>query len=212
MRTVAKLAALIVLAISVSSASDDPPAKRLISAESNAPGVVYVATLQNGFTIRFNHRVQRNDQSRLFLTADENSYLDISTAQIANLSEENLPPGPVEAPKPEPKLDIPHAVAAASDKHGIDADLLYSVIRAESGFNPRAVSNKGAQGLMQLMPGTASKLGVQDAFELCAEFVMRFAVMHRGRDRHEFPILQMRREQEDPTLQRARDRRKAAGK
>jgi soluble lytic murein transglycosylase-like protein len=165
MRTVAKLAALIVLAISVSSASDDPPAKRLISAESNAPGVVYVATLQNGFTIRFDHRVQRNDQSRLFLTADEKSYLDISTAQIANLSEENLPPGPVEAPKPEPKLDIPHAVAAASDKHGIDADLLYSVIRAESGFNPRAVSNKGAQGLMQLMPGTASKLGVQDAFD-----------------------------------------------
>ena len=62
-------------------------------------------------------------------------------------------------------MDIPTAVTAASDKHGIDADLLYSVIRAESGFNPHAVSNKGAQGLMQLMPGTANKLGVQDAFD-----------------------------------------------
>jgi len=39
------------------------------------------------------------------------------------------------------------------------------VIRAESGFNSRAVSNKGAQGLMQLMPQTASQLGVTNAFD-----------------------------------------------
>ena len=56
-------------------------------------------------------------------------------------------------------------VATASDKHLIDADLIDSVIRAESGFNPRAVSPKGARGLMQLMPGTAAKLGVQDSFD-----------------------------------------------
>jgi soluble lytic murein transglycosylase-like protein len=43
--------------------------------------------------------------------------------------------------------------------------LLNSVIRAESGFNPHAVSRKGAQGLMQLMPETASKLGVPNAFD-----------------------------------------------
>jgi soluble lytic murein transglycosylase-like protein len=56
-------------------------------------------------------------------------------------------------------------VNAASDKHSLDADLINSVIRAESGFNPKAVSPKGARGLMQLMPGTAQRLGVQDSFD-----------------------------------------------
>lgn len=163
-RIFAKLGAIVVLGFGVCLASDEAAPKTTIAAESPTAGFVYVATLQNGFTIRFDHRVQKNDQSRLFLTTDENSFLDVPTSQIADLSTEKLPEKPAEPPKPA-KMDIPTAVAAASDKHGIDADLLYSVIRAESGFNPRAVSNKGAQGLMQLMPGTATKLGVQDAFD-----------------------------------------------
>ena len=47
----------------------------------------------------------------------------------------------------------------------MDADFIASVIHAESGNNPHAVSPKGAQGLMQLMPGTASWLGVKDSFD-----------------------------------------------
>jgi soluble lytic murein transglycosylase-like protein len=43
-------------------------------------------------------------------------------------------------------------------------DLLASVVKAESGGNPHAVSSAGAQGLMQLMPGTANQLGVNDSF------------------------------------------------
>ena len=50
-------------------------------------------------------------------------------------------------------------------RHGVAADLVEAVIRVESAFNPRAVSNKGAQGLMQLMPRTASSLGVRDVFD-----------------------------------------------
>jgi len=55
-------------------------------------------------------------------------------------------------------------LAHAGTEHNIDADLLASVVRAESGGHVRAVSHAGARGLMQLMPGTASELGVQDAF------------------------------------------------
>jgi hypothetical protein len=47
---------------------------------------------------------------------------------------------------------------------GVRADLIRAVIQVESAFNPRAVSPKGAMGLMQLMPATASRFGVIDAF------------------------------------------------
>ena len=57
------------------------------------------------------------------------------------------------------------AVHAASAAYGVDEAFLRAVIHAESAFNPRAMSIKGAQGLMQLMPGTASDLGVMDAFD-----------------------------------------------
>jgi hypothetical protein len=56
-------------------------------------------------------------------------------------------------------------VARASADFGVDAALLRAIMHAESAFNPMAISNKGAQGLMQLMPGTASDLGVVNAFD-----------------------------------------------
>jgi len=50
--------------------------------------------------------------------------------------------------------------------HRVEEDLVWAVIRQESGFNPKAVSPKGAMGLMQLMPETAALMGVTDAFEV----------------------------------------------
>jgi len=55
-------------------------------------------------------------------------------------------------------------IRAASIEYGVDEAFLRAIIHAESAFNPRALSLKGAQGLMQLMPGTASDMGVLDAF------------------------------------------------
>ncbi|MBS0212158.1 MAG: lytic transglycosylase domain-containing protein [Proteobacteria bacterium] len=55
-------------------------------------------------------------------------------------------------------------IAAASRAYGVDEGLIRAIIHAESDFNPNAVSNKGAQGLMQLMPATAARFGVANAF------------------------------------------------
>ncbi|RNL62654.1 lytic transglycosylase [Nocardioides marmoriginsengisoli] len=54
---------------------------------------------------------------------------------------------------------------AASEKYGVPAALLSAVAKQESGYDPKAVSPAGAQGLMQLMPGTARGLGVTDSFD-----------------------------------------------
>lgn len=56
-------------------------------------------------------------------------------------------------------------VEDAARAHGIDSALLHAVIAVESGYDPKAVSKKGAAGLMQLMPATAKRYGVADAFD-----------------------------------------------
>lgn len=56
-------------------------------------------------------------------------------------------------------------ISKASQKYGVDAGLIKAVIKAESDFNPQAISHAGARGLMQLMPATARSLGVSDSFD-----------------------------------------------
>lgn len=61
--------------------------------------------------------------------------------------------------------DIDSIIKEKSEKYGLDESLIKAVIKAESGFNQKAVSPAGAAGLMQLMPGTARGLGVQNIFD-----------------------------------------------
>lgn len=129
-----------------------------------------LAILQNGFEIRHEGREVIGATTRLYLSQDRaGGFVDVPTANVVRYEQDDSPqPASSEkitqstAPKP---IDVNAAVEAASRTHFIDPDLIASVIHAESRFNPRAVSPKGAQGLMQLMPGTASKLGVTDAFD-----------------------------------------------
>jgi len=70
---------------------------------------------------------------------------------------EKLFPGHGQGVLPKPVDDV---VQRQARLHGVSPDLIRAVVKAESNGNPRAVSNAGAVGLMQLMPGTAQSLGV----------------------------------------------------
>lgn len=63
----------------------------------------------------------------------------------------------------KPQLDS--LIKHFAEKYSLDAALIKAVIRVESNFNPTVVSSKGAQGLMQLMPETASEVGVSNPFD-----------------------------------------------
>src|SRR5262249_10956821 len=78
--------------------------------------------------------------------------------------EDVFTPSPPKAPilAAAPYTEIIRAVAA---KYSVDADLIASVIAAESNFDPKAVSRKNAKGLMQLLPETAKRLGVKNIFD-----------------------------------------------
>jgi len=141
-----------------------------------------VAVLRNGFSIQHERREVVGEVTRLYVSADGSSFVDVPTAEIEHFeaapdlpaSGSRLPastekpislPFARSAPNTLPAFNLDEVVASASGRYRLDPDLVNSVIKAESGFNVRAVSPKGAQGLMQLMPGTALTLGVPDAFD-----------------------------------------------
>jgi len=64
------------------------------------------------------------------------------------------------------RQNLEKVIGKYAQQYGVDEDLVWAVIRQESGFNPSAVSPKGAMGLMQLMPGTAALMGVSNAFDV----------------------------------------------
>ena len=143
-----------------------------------------VAVLRNGFSIQHERHEVVGDITRLYLSADGSTFVDVPTADIEHFeAAPDLPasssplstseqksgsaasPFARSGPSSPATLNLDEVVSSASGRYRLDPDLVNSVIKAESGFNARAVSPKGAQGLMQLMPGTASKLGVPNAFD-----------------------------------------------
>jgi soluble lytic murein transglycosylase-like protein len=118
--------------------------------------------------------------------AQDANYIEVSAAAVLRVEQIPDPPAPqaptvaaVAAPPALPTTTLEPARSASSPPtpaemremlaragalHNIYPDLLASVVKAESNGNPRAVSRAGAEGLMQLMPGTASQLGVRNTF------------------------------------------------
>lgn len=125
-----------------------------------------LAVLQNGFSIRHQRHEVQGEVTRLYLgTQEDSGYIEIPTSQVLRYE-----PDDSAQPVAEQQQDLtPERLAAlveeASRRHGLDPDLVLSVIAAESAFDPKAISPKGAQGLMQLMPATARELEVEDAFD-----------------------------------------------
>lgn len=144
-----------------------------------------VAVLRNGFSLRFERKEQTGDVTRLYTKA---GFVDVATSEIASFEPDDTPDAATSAASPQSlqssqptvatthspgaapatapsRTDLDQVVREASSRNRLDPDFVNSVIKAESNFQNRAVSRKGAQGLMQLMPATASKLGVSDPFD-----------------------------------------------
>jgi len=124
-----------------------------------------VAVLRNGFSIRHERREVQGSVTRLYMGADPSGFVDVPSSEIDHFEPDvsvSIQPAPATAPDPQ---TVPDLVTSTSQRYRLDPDLVNSVIHAESGFNPHAISPKGAQGLMQLMPGTSLRLGVRNAFD-----------------------------------------------
>jgi soluble lytic murein transglycosylase-like protein len=152
------------------------------------------AVLRNGFEIRHERKQVIGDVTRLFVNTDGSSFVDVPTLEIDHFEEAaseattttklQAPPNNLKQPS-----DLNELVTAASGMYKLDPDLVTSVIRAESGFNVHAVSPKGAQGLMQLMPQTASQLGVQNAFDAQANVEAGSRYLRELLERYDFDLI-----------------------
>ncbi len=160
----------------------------LLSAAARAAESVQLA---NGFTMAIDHHAMVDGHLRLYPHADGSEFLDLAPSMVLGFQELPAPvaasPAPAVAARghaahpypsanpaplyvaslsaaPLPAADLRPILDAAGREHDLDVDLLASIVQAESANNPAAVSRAGARGLMQLMPGTAHEVGVQNAF------------------------------------------------
>ena len=124
------------------------------------------AVLTNGSRLRIDRHELDGPKVRLYTGS---GYVEMEAALIQSFEvDEGVPPPAVKPPEEPPPAFSPapapltpvQLADAAADKYGLPRNLVRSVMKVESNFQPGAVSPKGAIGLMQLMPGTAQTLGV----------------------------------------------------
>lgn len=119
------------------------------------------AVLRSGARIQITGYERVGDLIRLTVAGGQ---IKIAASDLVTIEpEDNFQELPVvPAAQDVPYQDLIHA---AAQKHGLDEKLITEVIAVESNFNPKAVSSKNAQGLMQLLPETAREYSVRDIFD-----------------------------------------------
>lgn len=118
------------------------------------------AVMRSGARIHITGYERNGDSMRL--------YLGGGTADVAAVDVMNIEPEEVflaGSASMQPSGPYGEIIQHAAQKNGVDQELISSIISAESGFNSRAVSPKNAQGLMQLIPSTASRYSITNAFD-----------------------------------------------
>jgi len=126
------------------------PTILLLALSPSAKGDIYTYTDANGIVHFSNVRLNKNDRIAVATQRDASPSVQAGNRIQLGQAEKNR-----YAP----------LVAEAAQTYRVDAALLHAVISAESGYNPAAVSRKGAAGLMQLMPETARRYGVENSFD-----------------------------------------------
>lgn len=105
---------------------------------------------------------------------------DRRTGRLVRVTEFRTPSG---SRVPAPQAVRP-LVEHTAKKHAVDPELVDAVIRAESGYDPAAVSPKGAAGLMQLMPAAAREMGARNRFDLTENLEAGVKLLKRLRERY----------------------------
>jgi len=120
--------------------------------------------LSNGFRI---HADSHSSDGAVIRLQTSQGVIEIPAAKVATFEQEEYAPPAPTPPTParpvadvQPKLTPRELITRAAVHAGLPPEIVHSVAKAESGYQPNAVSPKGAIGLMQLMPGTAAELNV----------------------------------------------------
>jgi soluble lytic murein transglycosylase-like protein len=123
------------------------------------------AVFTSGSRMRVDRHEENGDKWRLF---NGSGYIEVARPTVAAFEAEEMaaatgapaaPAAPEKAAVHVPAVDYGKLVDEAARRYGLPKEIVRSVVKAESGFQPHAVSPKGAVGLMQLMPDTARALG-----------------------------------------------------
>ncbi len=117
-----------------------------------------IAVLTNGLT--FKATTHRLEEGTMMLALKGGGEVGFPSALVRGFV-----PDEVLDEVTAPGGDLRALAIQAAQRHGLDPELVLAVVAVESAFRPEAVSPKGAQGLMQLMPATAAELGVRNAFD-----------------------------------------------